>query len=320
MKYSDNIKSISLHMGVVTALFLLQFILPDYYHLTITRIMVLSVFAMGYNLIFGYVGLLSLGHAMFFGVGLYCAGITSYYFAWNALEAFIAAIICGMIFSFIIGLMIVRTTGVSFMIVTMMFSQSAYLATLYFIEYTNGDEGFIIPQSSRIFFIFLQKIDLTNPDIRYNIALALLAITIGIIFKITRSPFGLSLIAIRENPARTAMLGYNIFAIKLKSVVISGTISASAGGAYALLFAYVGSSFTSIEYSIDVMLYTLLGGAGTILGPIIGAFLIFFIIDIISGYTIAYMIIIGIILIFLILFFPRGILGTIKDKWLKWLP
>ncbi len=320
MKYSDNRKSIFLHLGVVLALFLLQFILPDYYHLTITRIMILSIFAMGYNLIFGYVGLLSLGHAMFFATGLYSAGITSYYFGWNGLEAFVAAIICGMVFSFIIGIMLVRTTGVSFMIVTMMFSQSAYLASLYFIEYTNGDEGFIIPETSRIFFIFSQKIDLTNPDIRYNIALTLLAITMGLIYKITQSKFGLSLIAIRENPARTAMLGYNIFAIKLKSVIISGTISSMAGGAYALLFSYVGSSFASIEYSIDAMIYTLLGGAGTVLGPIIGAFLMFFITDIISGYTIAYMIIIGIILIFLILFFPRGILGTIKYKWLKWLP
>jgi branched-chain amino acid transport system permease protein len=115
------------------------------------------------------------------------------------------------------------------------------------------------------------------------------------------------------------MLGYNTFAIKLKAVVISGTLSAAAGAAYALLFAYVGSSFAGISYSIDALLFTLLGGAGTILGPLLGSFMMFYLVDISSNYTTAYLLVTGLVLILLVLFFPRGILGTVRDKWIPWL-
>jgi len=127
-------------------------------------------------------------------------------------------------------------------------------------------------------------------------------------------------VAIRENEARTQMLGYNTFAIKLKALTISGTLSAASGAAYALLFAYVGSTFATIQYSIDALLFTLLGGAGTVLGPIVGTFMMFFMIDIASEYTAAYLLVTGIVLIILVLYFPKGILGAIKERWIKWLP
>ena len=116
------------------------------------------------------------------------------------------------------------------------------------------------------------------------------------------------------------MLGYNTFMLKLVAVIISGTLSSISGAAYVLLFAYAGSSFATIQYSIDALLYTLLGGAGTVLGPVLGAFLMFFMIDITSEYTSAYLLIAGIILVFLVMYFPRGILGEVRHRWLQWLP
>ena len=316
----NRTKVVVLHLTVIAGLFLLQFVLPEYHHLTVTRIMILAVFAMGYNVLFGYTGLLSLGHAMFFGAGLYGAGMTAYHLGWSVPLAFASGIFAGAALSLAVGLVALRTTGVSFMIVTMMFSQVAYLCTLYFTTYTRGDEGLVLPQSSRSFGFFGAEVDLTNPSVRYNLCIALLAITMLIIYRLVRGRTGRALIAIRENESRTNMLGYNTFAIKLRAMVISGTISASAGAAYALLFAYVGSSFTTIQYSIDALLFTLLGGPGTILGPLLGTFLMFYLIDITSNYTTAYLLVAGFVLVLLVLYFPRGILGTIKHKWIRWLP
>ena len=317
---NQSAKAICLHVGVIALLFSLQFVLPEYHQLTATRIMVLAVFAMGYNIMFGYTGLLSLGHAMFFGVGMYAAGMTVYYLGWSVPLAFVSAIGVGAVLSLVIGSIALRTSGVSFMIVTLMFSQVAYLATLYFTTYTRGDEGLVLPQEARSFLFLGWNVDLTNPTTRYNLALALLTITMLITYRLVQGGTGRALIAVRENEPRTRMLGYNTFSIKLKSVVISGTLSAAAGAANALLFAYIGSSFAAIQYSIDPLLYTLLGGAGTVLGPLLGAFFMFYVVDITSGYTAAYLLVTGIVLIAIVLFFPRGVLGTIKQKWAPWLP
>ena len=320
MNPSRSAKSAWIHAGVIAALFALQFVLPDYHHLTATRVMVLAVFAMGFNVLFGYTGLLSLGHAMFFATGMYAAGMTVYHLEWDVAGAFLFAVLAGAAVSAIVGAVALRTSGVAFMIVTLMFSQVAYLATLYFTTWTRGDEGLVLPESARTLHLFGLEANLLDPATRYYLALGLLTVTLVIVYRMVNGPTGRALIAIRENEARTRMLGYNTFAVKLKAVVISGTISAASGAAYAILFAYVGSSFAGIQYSIDPLLYTLVGGAGTVLGPLLGSFLMFYIIDIASDHTAAYLLIAGAVLIILILYFPRGILGTLREKRLRWLP
>ncbi len=311
---------LALHVAAILLLFVLQFVLPEYHQLAMTRVMVLAIFAMGYNLLFGYTGLLSLGHAMFFAAGLYGAGLTSYYFGWSVPVSFLAGIVCGFVLSFVIGLVSLRTSGVSFMIVTLMFAQVAYLTTTYFTDYTRGEEGLVLPEAARSFDLLGLHFDLTNAVLRYNLSVVLLAVTMAITLVVVRGPLGRALIAIRENEARTVMLGYDTFRLKLMALTISGTISAMAGATYALLFAYIGAGFATIQYSIEVLLFTLLGGAGTVLGPLIGTTAMFYLIDIASSYTVAYMLAVGVALVLLVLFFPKGILGTIRERWLPWLP
>ncbi len=325
-KSGNSGKSVILHVLVIILLFILQFILPEYHHLIVTRVMILAIFAMGFNVLFGYTGLLSLGHALFFATGLYAAGLTVYHFEWHVVQAFVFAIFVGAAVSAVVGFISLHTTngartgGVAFMIVTLMFAQLLYLATIYFAPWTRGDEGLILPASARSFDFAGMHFNLINPTTRYFLAWGLLALSIMVVLKLVTSATGKALIAIRENPARTDMLGYNIFALKLYAVIISGTLSATAGAAYALLFSYIGSSFAGIQYSIDALLFTLLGGAGTVLGPLLGSFVMFYVIDIASDYTSAYHIVTGIILIVSVLFFRKGILGTIRDKWISWLP
>lgn len=320
MKDASPAKPYALHLGVIALLFALSFVLPDYHHGLLARIMVLAVFAMGYNMLFGYVGLLSLGHAMFFAAGLYGAGLAVIHLGWSVPAAFAVGILCGAVLSLVIGVLALRTSGVAFMIVTMMFAQVFYLAILYFASWTGGDQGMVVPQPARVLTFGATSLDLTNPIVRYMSALTLFSIVLLTTLAIVRSRYGRVLVAIRENEERTKMLGYDTFSNKLAAVVISGTICAASGAAYALLFGYVGSSFASVQYSILPLLWVLLGGAATTLGPLIGTLFMYYVVDITSGYTSAYLLIVGIALILLVLFFPKGILGTIRHRWLGWLP
>lgn len=206
------------------------------------------------------------------------------------------------------------------MIVTMMFAQVLYLTTFYFGAWTRGDEGLVLPQQQRVVELGSLHLDLTDPTVRYIAALALFSIVLVAILGIVRAPHGRVLVAIRENEERTRMLGYDTFANKLIAVVVSGLVCAAAGAAYALLFGYVGATFASVQYSILPLLWVLLGGAATTLGPFVGTLFMYYVVDITSGFTSAWLLVVGIALILLVLFFPKGILGTIRERWLPWLP
>lgn len=313
-------KVILLHAAVIAALFLAQFVASDYAVLTLTRIMVLAVYALGYNILFGYAGLLSLGHAMFFATGLYAAALGVTRFGLGVPMAFLLAILIGAVVSYLIGLIALRASGVAFMIVTLMFSQAAFLTVLYFGDYTRGDEGIVIPDTQRVFDLAGVSVDLTNPLLRYNLALAFLALSIAVCLAVVRSKTGHVLVAIRENESRTAMLGYDVARYKLRAFVLSGAFAAFAGASYALMFAYAGSTLASIQYSINPLLWTLLGGAATVLGPVLGTALMFLLVDFASGFTTASLLFVGVVLILLVLFFPKGILGTLRQRYVKWLP
>lgn len=307
---------LGLHLGVLAVLFALHFVLPDYHHISLSRIMLLACFAMGYNLAFGYSGLLSLGHAMFFAAGLYGAGLMAQFADIAAPGAFLIGIGVAILVALTLGAIALRTGGVSFMIVTLMFAQAVFLIIYYFGTYTRGDEGFVVPDAMRVLLGF----DLADPTVRYMAALALFAACLMGSLALARSNLGRVLIAIRENEDRARMLGYDVYRYKLAALTLSAVMAGAAGAAYGLLFGYVGASFASIQYSIYPLLWVLMGGAGTVLGPFLGTVLMFYLVDLTSAATTAYLMVVGLVLIALILFFPKGILGTVRERYLPWLP
>jgi branched-chain amino acid transport system permease protein len=311
---------LALHLGVLGLLFLAQFVLPPYHHTNVARILVLAVYALGYNVLLGYTGLMSLGHAMFFAAGMYGAGLPVYYLEFGALAALGTGILCGIVVAALFGLVALRTSGVSFLIVSLMFAQAFYLASLYFNEITLGDQGLILSGKLAPLALGGAPIGFHEPALKYNGALLVFAVCLLGTLALRLSPIGRVLIAIRENEERTRLLGYDSFRYKLLSLVFSGALAAAAGATYALLFSYVGSTFASILYSIYPLLWSLLGGIGTILGPLVGTAFMFYLVDLASGWTSAYLLVVGVALVVLILWFPRGILGTVRAKWLPWLP
>ncbi len=318
--HREDRRGIALQAGAILVLLLLQFVLPDYHHTNVARILVLASFAVGYNLLLGYTGLLSLGHAMFFAAGLYGAGLSAQHLGLPMPAAFAVGVLAGLVFSILVGLVALRTTGVAFMIVTLMLAQACFLTILYFNEFTRGDEGFVLAAEARRGTILGFAYDLSDPAVRYGLALLLFAVVSSLCYWLVRSPVGRVLVAIRENEARTVMLGYRTFLYKLFALGASGMIAAAAGAAYGLLFSYVGATFASIQYSILPLLWVLLGGAGTILGPLLGALLMFYIIEFASEQTSSYMLVVGAALLLLVLWFPKGVLGTLRDRYWRWLP
>lgn len=309
-----------LHGGAFLLLFLCQFVLPDYHHTNFISIMVLAVYAMGYNMLVGYTGLLSLGHAMFFAAGLYGAGMSVFYLEWHPVGAFVLGSAAGLVLSILVGLVALRTTGVAFMIVTMMFAQAAFLTTLYFNDVTRGDEGLNLSQAARSFVLAGRQIELTDPATRYNLGLALFGGALLLSLFVALSPIGRVLVAIRENEERTKMLGYDVARFKLLALGLSGLLSGAAGAAYVLFFGYVGSSFAAIQYSIFPLLWVLLGGTGTVIGPLVGTLLMFYLVETARDYSSSYMIVVGAALILLVLFFPKGIVGTLRARKAGWIP
>jgi branched-chain amino acid transport system permease protein len=314
--YSAKNRSIVLHLLIVTLLIGLYFVLSEYHTGNLARILVLTIYAMGYNILFGYTGLLSLGHALFFASGMYGLGLSMQFLSFSPTTAMLLGAICALVVAAVIGFLALRTTGVAFMIVTLMFAQAGYLTILLFGKYTRGDEGFVIQQADRM----IGRFDLTQADNRFFSALALFAVCFFFTAWLVQTRFGKTLVAIRENEERARMLGYNVQKHKLLAVVISGTLSGISGAAYALLFGSAGATFSTVQYSILPLLWVLLGGAGTTIGPLIGTVFMFYLIDISSGYTGAYMLYAGIALILLTLFAPQGIAGIIRSKVLSWLP
>jgi branched-chain amino acid transport system permease protein len=218
------------------------------------------------------------------------------------------------------GLITLRTTGVSFLVITMMLSQAFYLATLYFNEITMGDQGFILSGRLRPLRLGSVELAFSDPLLKYNLALLLLAASLMLIGWLIGSPIGRVLVGVRENEERTRLLGYNTFNYKLLSLIISGSLSGAAGSVYTLAFSYVGSSFASILYSIYPLLWTLLGGSGTTIGPFVGTAVMAYVVDITSGLTSSYLFAVGAALVVLILWFPSGVVGGIRARWVRWLP
>lgn len=306
----------ALHLGVLLALAVAQSFLPPYHANNLSRILVLAVFAMGYNIAFGYAGLLSLGHALLFGAGMYGTGMLVHHAGLAALPALLVGTLAGGLMAAGVGLLALRTAGVSFMIVTLMFAQVGFLTILYFNGVTGGDEGIALSASQRA----MLGLDLTQDRPRFWVAFVLFAIGLLAKLMLVRSRFGRLMLAMRENEERSRMLGFNPYTVKLQILVISGLYAGAAGAAYSLLFGYLGSSFVSVQYSILPMLYVLLGGAGTVLGPLLGAGVMFYLVDFTSSLTSAYLLVVGAALVVLVLFAPKGILGTIRERWLPWLP
>ena len=297
-----------LFFGLVAALFLLLPFLTPYYSLA-TEMLIFAIFAVGYDIIFGYTGLLSFGHAIFFGIGAYGTGLVLVRLVPSLFVALVIAIGVSLLVSSIIAFLSIRIRGIYFVMITLAFCQMFYFIAFKWKGLTGGDNGFHgVPRTS------FGPIDLNSEITFYFFILAIFCLSVLLAFRIIRSPFGRVLKALKENEDRARSVGYNTTRFKTIAFMISAFFASLAGGLYAVHSNFVPLDTLSINMSGDVVIMALLGGIGTLYGPILGAMLIVYLKNLLSNWIGNWNLILGAIFIVSVLTMRQGIFPVIFSK------
>jgi branched-chain amino acid transport system permease protein len=279
-----------------------------------TRVLVLALAAMAVNFLLGFSGVLSFGHAAYFGLGAYGAGMAIKYIYPSTSLGMLVGVLAGTIGAMIIGAMIVRLRGVYFAMVTIAFGQVFYFIAFRWVSVTGGDDGLTGWKRVPIDFGFT-SFDILHDDIAfYYLCLLCLAVSAGLMALLLRSPFGHSLLAIRENERRAWFLGIPVDRHIWISFVISGFFASLAGVLYAYLDNFVDPRAFHWQQSGDFVIMAVLGGMRSFWGPLIGAAIFTVLQDKISSHTDYWMSILGVFFVLAVVFFPRGVLGMIKRR------
>ena len=306
----------SRHSLVFILLFFIifPFIVP--YKALATQIIIWGLFALGFNVCLGYTGMLSFGHAAYFGVGAYTAGIVLIRLWENIWFSLLGGLVMGALLALILGYLCIKRRGIYFAMLTLAFAQLVYFVAFQWVDLTGGDNGLRnIPPVPLSFFGL--SMNIYTPLRFYFFVLFFVFLSLLALNRILQSPFGHVLQAVRENEQRARSCGYEATNIRWVAFVISGGISGLAGGLYALYLHFVGIDSLYYSTSGQVIMMTLLGGMGTFIGPFIGAGVFLYLEDVLSAITPNWMIFLGVIFVLCVLFFPSGIWGTVKELSLK---
>ncbi len=294
----------------VAFLFIFPFTVP--YRALATEIIIWGLFALGYNVCLGYTGMLSFGHAAYFGVGAYATGIVLIRLWENVWFGLFCGLLMGAVTAFILGYLCIKRRGIYFAMLTLAFAQLVYFIGFQWVDLTGGDNGLrnipLVPLS-----LPGLSIDISTPLRYYFFVLFFVVLSLLALNRILQSPFGHVLQAVRENEHRALSCGYETSNVRWMAFIISGSISGLAGGLYALYLHFVGIETLYWITSGQVVMITLLGGMGTFIGPFIGAGVFLFLEDVLSALTANWMIFLGTVFVLCVLFFPSGIWGTIKE-------
>jgi branched-chain amino acid transport system permease protein len=274
-----------------------------------TRVLVLGLAAMSLNFLLGFTGVLSFGHAAWFGLGAYGAGFTLKYLALSTPLAVVAGMLLGGLCGAILGLLLVRRRGVYFAMVTIAFGQVFYYIAFQWSSVTGGDDGLRGFARQPIDFGVFRLDILTNANAFYYFVLLCFALAVGVMGFILRSPFGRTMIAIRENERRARFLGIPIERHIWIAFTLSCFFMGIAGALYALTNNFADPRGLHYSQSGDFVMMAVMGGMRSFWGPLLGAAVFVVVQDYLSSVTVNWMSFVGLLFVLVVLFFPRGLLG-----------
>jgi branched-chain amino acid transport system permease protein len=277
-----------------------------------TRIVVMGLAAMSLNFLLGFTGVLSFGHAAYFGLGAYGTAMAIKYWGVGSIPAIVLGVIVATIAAMIIGALIIKLRGVYFAMVTIAFGQVFYFIAFRWNAVTGGDDGLTGWRRLPIKFGFAELDIVQNDRAFYYFALAVFAVCVAAMAVLLNSPFGRSLIAIRENERRARFLGVPIEFHVWLSFVISCLFVSAAGGLYALLNNFIDPRALRVDLSGNLVIMAVLGGMRSFWGPLIGAAIFVALQDYVSSQTQNWMSVIGLVFVLVVRFFPRGVLGMLR--------
>ncbi len=281
------------------------------YPVFLMKVMCFALFASAFNLLLGFGGLLSFGHAMFMGSAGYVAAYSAKSWGLNPELCVLLGTVSSAILALVVGLLAIRRQGIYFAMITLALAQMVFFFCLQ-VPFTGGEDGIQAVPRGKLFGL----IDLENNVNMYIFVLSIFLLGFLLIWRVIHSPFGQILKAIREHPDRATSLGYDTDTFKLLAFVISGALAGTAGGTKALVFQL--ASLTDVHWSMsgEVVLMTLVGGMGTLFGPLIGAAVIVSMENYLAQLGAWVTVVQGFIFVVCVLAFRRGIIGEIAN-WIK---
>ncbi|MBN9004070.1 MAG: branched-chain amino acid ABC transporter permease [Rhizobiales bacterium] len=291
----------------ISAVFLsvLPLVLPDYYLYLATELLIWALFALSLDLLLGYTGLPSFGHAIFFGIPAYAVGIilTAGY---PLIVALLVAVVAASLTGLILGYLATRTGGIGYIIVTLLASFAVFLIAFSWTNLTGGENGLYISRAGTLAALSTQA------------AYAIVAVSTALIFLgarwLVRSNYGLLLVGIKTNETRAQAMGYNTQLYKFQITIVSAMIAGVAGVLYALLARSLSAELVGPELSTEAVIWVLLGGTQTLLGPMLGAALFILIKQALNTIR-AYPIFLGLLFIVVVVWAPSGLLKLPKGLW-----
>ncbi len=294
----------------MAVLFALVIVSPSVlYPVFLMKVLCFALFACAFNLLLGYVGLMSFGHAAFFGMGSYITAWTAKYWGLTPELAILAGGLVGAALGVVFGWLAIRRQGLYFAMITLALAQMNYFFCLQ-APFTGGEDGIQQVPRGRLFGLF----SLSNDMAMYVVVAVIFIAFFLLIFRIVRSPFGQVLKAIRENEPRATSLGYRTDDYKLMAFVLSTFIAGIAGGTKALVFGI--ATLTDVHFSMsgEVVLMTLVGGMGTLFGPVVGALVVTAMENYLAQFGAWVTVTQGVIFVACVLAFRRGIIGELGAK------
>ena len=293
------------HRVLLAVAFLAVFPLVMPFKAIAVNILIYGLFALGFNMLYGGMGLLSFGHAALFGGGAYACGIVMVHAGlpwWMGVGASVAA---GAGIAAVMGGLATRTRGIYFAMVTLALSQCVYYIAYQATGLTGGENGLRGIVLTRI-----GPLDFVDPTERYYVVAGFVAAALVVLSRILDSPFGAAMAALRENEARARACGFDVRTTRWLAFVLSGGFCGLAGAMQALHLGIVPIETLGYQTSGMVVMMALLGGMGTFFGPFIGAGIFLLLENLVSLWTVHWQLVVGIVFIVCVLFFPRGIWGT----------
>jgi branched-chain amino acid transport system permease protein len=278
------------------------------YPIFLMKVMCFALFACAFNLLLGFGGLLSFGHAMFFGTSGYAAAHAAKVWGLTPELSVLFATLCATVLAWVVGLLAIRRQGIHFAMITLALSQMVYFVYLQ-TPFTGGEDGIQGVPHGQLFGL----IDLNNETAMYIFVLCVFLIGFALVWRIVHSPFGQVLKAIRENEQRALSLGYDTDRFKLIAFILSGTVAGMAGGTKALVFQL--ASLTDVHWTMsgEVVLMTLVGGLGTLFGPVVGAAVIVTMQNYLAQLGSWVTVVQGLVFVVCVMLFRKGIVGEIAN-------
>jgi branched-chain amino acid transport system permease protein len=298
---------------IVAALCALPVVAPTYYLHLLTLTFCYGIMAMSLDLLVGYTGLGSLGHAAYFGVAGYVVGVVATTLGWGFWPAAAAGVLAAAGTAALFGLLAIRATGPYFLIITLALGQIIWGLAYRWVSVTGGDNG--LRGIARP--VLAAGLSLVRIQSFYYFAMAVTLLAAASMYLVVTSPFGLTLRGIRESESRMRVLGYNVFLHKYLVFIVAGTFSGLAGVLYAYYNGFVSPADVHLIASANALLMVILGGSGTLFGPLVGSALLVFLQNLLSGITQRWLTILGAILVLAVMYAPQGVVGAARTLLLR---